>query len=40
MIGFLGDLIPIEDAILIVMAPCGVLAILVLTKLPLARWYR
>lgn len=40
MIGFLGDLIPIEDAILIVMTPCGVLAILVLTKLPLARWYR
>ena len=40
MIGFLGDLIPIEDAILIVMVPCGVLAILVLTKLPLARWYR
>ena len=40
MIGFLGDLIPIENAILIVMAPCGVLAILVLTKLPLARWYR
>ena len=40
MIGFLGDLIPIEDAILIVMVPCGALAILVLTKLPLARWYR
>jgi len=39
-IGFLGDFVPIEDAILMVMVPCGALAFLVLTKLPLARWYR
>jgi MFS family permease len=38
MIGFLGDLTPIEDAILMVMLPGFLLAMLVLVKLPLARW--
>ena len=38
LIGFFGDLMPIEDAILMVMIPGGLLAILVLVKLPLARW--
>ncbi|MDA8855709.1 MFS transporter [Alphaproteobacteria bacterium] len=38
LIGFLGDLTPIEDAILMVMLPGFLLAMLVLVKLPLARW--
>ena len=38
LIGFLGDLTPIEDAILMVMLPGFFLAMLVLVKLPLARW--
>ncbi|MDC0443790.1 MFS transporter [Alphaproteobacteria bacterium] len=38
LIGFLGDLTPIEDAILLVMLPGFLLAMLVLVKLPLARW--
>jgi MFS family permease len=38
LIGFLGDLKPIEDAILMVMLPGFLLAMLVLVKLPLARW--
>ena len=38
LIGFLGDLTPIDDAILMVMLPGFLLAILVLVKLPLARW--
>src|SRR5210317_392424 len=38
LIGFLGDLTPIEDAILIVMLPGFLLAMLVLVKLPLVRW--
>jgi MFS family permease len=38
LIGFLGDLTPIEDAILMVMLPGFLLAMLVLAKLPLARW--
>ena len=38
LIGFLGDLTPIEGAILMVMLPGFLLAILVLVKLPLARW--
>jgi MFS family permease len=38
LIGFFGDLTPIEDAIFIVMVPGFLLAILVLVKLPLARW--
>ena len=36
--GFFGDLTPIEDAIFMVMVPGFLLAILVLVKLPLARW--
>lgn len=38
LIGFFGDLTPIEDAIFMVMVPGFLLAILVLVKLPLARW--
>ena len=38
LIGFLGDLTPIEDAIFMVMLPGFLLAMLVLVKLPLARW--
>ena len=38
LIGFFGDLTPIEDAILMVMVPGFLLAMLVLVKLPLARW--
>ena len=38
LIGFLGDLTPIEDAILMVMLPGLLMAMLVLVKLPLARW--
>ena len=38
LIGFLGDLTPIEGAILMVMLPGFLLAMLVLVKLPLARW--
>jgi MFS family permease len=38
LIGFLGDLTPIEDAILMVMLLGFLLAMLVLVKLPLARW--
>ena len=38
LIGFLGDSTPIEDAILMVMLPGFLLAMLVLVKLPLARW--
>ena len=38
LLGFLGDLTPIEDAILMVMLPGFLLAMLVLVKLPLARW--
>ncbi|MDA7560901.1 MFS transporter [Alphaproteobacteria bacterium] len=38
IIGFFGDLTPIEDAIFMVMVPGFLLAILVLVKLPLARW--
>jgi MFS family permease len=38
LIGFFGDLMPIGDGILLVMIPGGLLAILVLVKLPLSRW--
>ena len=38
LIGFLGDLTPIEDAILMVMLPGLLMAMLVFVKLPLARW--
>ena len=38
LIGFFGDLTPIEDAILMVMVPGFLLAMLVLVKLPLTRW--
>jgi len=38
LIGFFGDLMPIRDGILLVMIPGGLLAILVLVKLPLSRW--
>ncbi len=40
LIGFLGDLVPIENAILMVILASGVLTALVLVKLPLSRWYR
>ena len=39
LIGYLGDLMPIEKGILIVILGSGVFAILVLVKLPVARWY-
>ena len=38
LIGFLGDFVPIEDAILTVMVPGFLLALLILFKLPLVRW--
>ena len=38
LIGFLGDLTPIENAILMVMLPGLLLVMLVFVKLPLARW--
>ena len=38
LIGFFGDLMPIGDGVLLVMIPGGLLAILVLVKLPLSRW--
>jgi MFS family permease len=38
LIGFFGDLMPIGDGIFMVMIPGGLLAILVLVKLPLSRW--
>ena len=38
LIGFFGDLTPIVDASFMVMVPGFLLAILVLVKLPLARW--
>ena len=40
MIGFLGDIVPIQTAILMVMIPGGLLAWLVLARLRLARWWR
>ncbi len=40
LIGYLGDLMPIENGILIVILGSGILAVLVLVKLPVARWYR
>ena len=38
LIGFFGDFVPIEDAILMVMVPGFLLALLILFKLPLVRW--
>ena len=38
VVGALGDFIPIERAIFLIMIPGGVLAMLVLAKLPLSRW--
>jgi MFS family permease len=38
LIGFLGDFVPIEDVILMVMVPGFLSALLVLFKLPLVRW--
>ena len=40
IIGFLGDLIPIGEAIFMVMIPGAALAILALIKLPLSRPFR
>jgi MFS family permease len=39
-VGFFGDLMPIGEAILMVMVPGGALAVLALVKLPLSRWRR
>ena len=38
LIGFFGDFVSIEDAILMVMVPGFLLALLILFKLPLVRW--
>ena len=38
LIGFFGDFVPIEDAILMVMVPGFLLALWILFKLPLVRW--